>query len=39
MYWKNWQVNEVPGPGNYEKPSDFGVYGDVNYYKTLSFKG
>lgn len=26
---------KVPGPGNYEKPSDFGVYGDSKYYKTL----
>lgn len=25
----------VPGPGKYERPSDFGVYGDVNYYKSL----
>ena len=27
--------NKVPGPGNYEKPSDFGKYGDSKYYKTL----
>lgn len=38
-YWRHWKGNEVPGPGKYEKPSDFGVYGDVNYYKTLSFNG
>lgn len=38
-YWKHWQGNKVPGPGQYDKPSDFGVYGDIHYYKTLSFKG
>jgi hypothetical protein len=28
-----------PGPGFYEKPTEFGVYGDSKYYKTLgSFK-
>lgn len=28
-----------PGPGFYEKPTEFGVYGDTRYYKTLgSFK-
>ena len=26
----------VPGPGTYEKPSDFGVYGDAKYYNTLN---
>jgi hypothetical protein len=25
-----------PGPGLYEKPTEFGVYGDTKYYKTLS---
>lgn len=25
-----------PGPGVYEKPTEFGVYGDMKYYKTLS---
>ena len=30
---------QLPGPGYYEKPSDFGAYGDAKYYKTLtSFK-
>jgi hypothetical protein len=24
-----------PGPGTYEKPSDFGTYGDHSYNKTL----
>lgn len=28
----------LPGPGYYEKGSDFGAYGDAKYYKTLSFK-
>jgi hypothetical protein len=31
-YWKT-DVN--PGPGSYSKPSDFGVYGDLNYYRSL----
>ena len=26
-------VKNLPGPGNYESPSDFGVYGDAHYYK------
>ena len=26
-------LKNLPGPGNYEKPSDFGVYGDATYYK------
>jgi hypothetical protein len=29
-------ATKFPGPGNYEKPSDFGVYGDINYYKTMN---
>ncbi len=31
-----WPSKKHPGPGHYEKPSDFGVYGDAKYYKTLS---
>jgi hypothetical protein len=31
-YWKH---NENPGPGAYEKPSEFGVYGDSQYYKSM----
>jgi hypothetical protein len=31
-----WKQDSNPGPGRYEKPSDFGLYGDYNYYKTLS---
>ena len=27
---------QLPGPGFYEKPSDFGSYADAKYYKTLS---
>jgi hypothetical protein len=30
-----WKTNENPGPSDYEKPSEFGVYGDSKYYKTL----
>lgn len=30
-----WKPNTNPGPANYDKPSDFGVYGDAKYYKTL----
>ena len=30
-----WKTNENPAPGKYEKPSDFGVYGDSKYYKTI----
>lgn len=30
-----WKTNENPGPTDYEKPSEFGVYGDSKYYKTL----
>lgn len=26
---------KVPGPGDYELPSQFGVYGDNKYYKTM----
>lgn len=30
---------KVPGPGYYELSTEFGVYGDSKYYKTLgSFK-
>jgi hypothetical protein len=30
-----WKTNENPGPADYQKPSEFGVYGDSRYYKTL----
>ena len=26
----------LPGPGEYDKPSDFGVYGSHSYYKSLN---
>ena len=26
----------LPGPGEYDKPSDFGVYGDRKYYRSLN---
>lgn len=32
----HWQPSKNPGPSHYEKPSDFGVYGDSHYYKNLS---
>lgn len=33
------RTKKNPGPGDYENPSEFGVYGDSKYYKTLgSFK-
>ena len=25
----------IPGPGTYEKPSDFGVYGDSKFLKNM----
>lgn len=31
----HWKPTENPGPGQYEKPSEFGVYGDAKYYKTM----
>ena len=37
----DWRKREakLPGPGYYDRPSDFGAYGDARYYKTLtSFK-
>jgi hypothetical protein len=37
-YWKYWEDNKNPAPVRYSKPSDFGVYGDYNYYKTLNLK-
>lgn len=37
-YWKQWSDNLNPSPVKYERPSDFGVYGDYNYYKTLNLK-
>ena len=30
-----WKTKDTPGPGAYGKPTDFGVYGDYNYYKSL----
>ena len=33
--WKK-REQKLPGPGYYEKASDFGAYGDAKYYKTLS---
>lgn len=26
---------KVPGPGYYQLPTQFGIYGDIKYYKTL----
>lgn len=37
--YKYWRYDKNPAPGTYEKPSDFGIYGDYNYYKTLSIIG
>jgi len=34
-YWKH---DKNPAPGSYDKPSDFGVYGDYTYYKSLSIR-
>jgi hypothetical protein len=34
-----WRYDKNPAPGNYDRPSDFGIYGDSNYYKTLSILG
>lgn len=28
--------SKLPGPGNYESPTEFGIYGDSKYYKTLA---
>lgn len=37
---EKWTNFENPAPGNYNLGSEFGVYGDSKYYKTLSnFKG
>lgn len=33
---EHWRPSRNPGPSDYEKPSDFGVYGDSKYYKGLS---
>jgi hypothetical protein len=33
---EHWRPSRNPGPSTYEKPSDFGLYGDSNYYKGLS---
>jgi hypothetical protein len=35
---KYWRYDANPAPGSYDRPSDFGVYGDTEYYRTLSFK-
>ena len=35
---KYWKHDQNPAPGSYNRPSDFGVYGDYNYYKTLSVR-
>ncbi len=32
----HWRPSRNPAPSDYEHPSDFGLYGDVNYYKNLS---
>jgi hypothetical protein len=31
-----WKCNTNPGPADYDKPTEFGVYGDSKYYKTLT---
>lgn len=36
---KYWRYDHNPAPCTYDKPSDFGIYGDYNYYKTLSILG
>jgi hypothetical protein len=33
IFWKNRSI--TPGPGSYVETSEFGHYGDTNYYKTL----
>ena len=33
---EHWRPSKNPGPTDYEKPSEFGVYGDSNFYKGLS---
>lgn len=33
---EKWTSFDNPAPGNYNLGSDFGVYGDSKYYKTLS---
>lgn len=33
---EHWRPSRNPGPSEYEKPSDFGLYGDSKYYKGLS---
>ena len=30
-----WKTKDTPGPGAYEKPTEFGIYGDYKYYKSL----
>ena len=36
--YKYWKHDKNPAPSSYDKPSDFGVYGDYNYYKSLSIR-
>ena len=26
---------KFPGPGDYQPPSEFGIYGDAEYYRTM----
>lgn len=33
---EHWKPSKNPGPTIYEKPSEFGVYGDAKYYKGMS---
>jgi hypothetical protein len=33
--WVRKRESVSPGPGFYEQPSDFGVYSDARYYRTL----
>jgi len=30
-----WKTKDTPGPDAYDKPTDFGLYGDYKYYKSL----
>ena len=36
--YQYWKYDENPEPGRYDRPSDFGVYGDYNYYKSLTLR-
>ena len=31
--YPHWNGTKNPGPGAYQKPSDFGIYGDSSYFK------